>query len=206
VELRRYWSTAACLARVIKRQCTTSKERRITRWAYEHLVEDVPRRLDANPDLMRVRRERVEHPFGTIKARMGATHSIIVRSDPKTFWHGQVIGNVCTQTLKACRKLPIGRYRLARLGDGGLQFTIPELACAAELRRQFTLLVYDNRAYGMIKDGMVRANIKPLDPSVPRLDLLARAYGAAYARSKVRANSTTPSPAQSNDPNLLWST
>ena len=79
VELRRYWSTAACLACAIKRQCTTSKERRITRWVHEHLVEEVQTRLDANPDLMRVRRETVEHPFGTIKARMGATHFLMKR-------------------------------------------------------------------------------------------------------------------------------
>ena len=31
-------------------------------------------RLDCNPDAMRTRREVVEHPFGTIKMRMGATH------------------------------------------------------------------------------------------------------------------------------------
>ena len=62
MELRRYWSTAACLACVIKRQCTTSKERRIIRWVHEHLVEDVQRRLDANPDLMRVSARRLNIP------------------------------------------------------------------------------------------------------------------------------------------------
>ena len=31
-------------------------------------------RLDEHPEKMRQRRETVEHPFGTIKARMGATH------------------------------------------------------------------------------------------------------------------------------------
>jgi len=31
-------------------------------------------RLDQAPDAMRVRRQTVEHPFGTIKAWMGATH------------------------------------------------------------------------------------------------------------------------------------
>jgi DDE family transposase len=46
------------------------KERRISRWEYE-AVQD---RLDCNPDKMRVRRQTVEHPFGTIKAWMGATH------------------------------------------------------------------------------------------------------------------------------------
>jgi transposase len=79
MELRRYWSTAACLTCMIKRQCTPAKERRVTRWVHEHLVEDVQRRLDAHPDLMRVRRETVEHPFGTIKARMGATHFLMKR-------------------------------------------------------------------------------------------------------------------------------
>jgi hypothetical protein len=31
-------------------------------------------RLDENPDLMRVPRGTVEHPFSTIKAEMGETH------------------------------------------------------------------------------------------------------------------------------------
>jgi transposase len=79
MELRRYWSTASCLACQIKGQCTTGKERRITRWEHEHLVEDVQRRLDENPDAMLRRRETVEHPFGTIKARMGATHFLMKR-------------------------------------------------------------------------------------------------------------------------------
>ena len=34
----------------------------------------VQARLDRNPDKMRVRRPTVEHPFGTIKSWMGATH------------------------------------------------------------------------------------------------------------------------------------
>ena len=58
----------------LKSQCTTGPERRITRWEHEHLLEAVQQRLDANPQAMRQRRETVEHPFGTIKARMGATH------------------------------------------------------------------------------------------------------------------------------------
>lgn len=67
--LRRYWSTAACQGCAIKSQCTPSKERRMTRWGHEHVIEEVQRRLDSNPDAMRTLRETVEHPFGTIKAR-----------------------------------------------------------------------------------------------------------------------------------------
>jgi hypothetical protein len=57
--------------------CTTAKERRITRWEHEHILEAVQRRLDEHPEKMRQRRETVEHPFGTIKARMGATHFLM---------------------------------------------------------------------------------------------------------------------------------
>jgi transposase len=71
--LRRYW-TAACHSCGLKKQCTTAKQRRITRWEHEHLLEAVQQRLDKNPDRMRQRRETVEHPFGTIKSWMGSTH------------------------------------------------------------------------------------------------------------------------------------
>jgi hypothetical protein len=74
--LRRYW-TNACQSCAIKSSCTTSKERRITRWEHEHVLEAVQRRLDEHPEKMRQRRETVEHPFGTIKARMGATHFLM---------------------------------------------------------------------------------------------------------------------------------
>jgi transposase len=74
--LRRYW-TNACQSCAIKHHCTTGKERRITRWEHEHVLEAVQRRLDEHPEKMRQRRETVEHPFGTIKARMGATHFLM---------------------------------------------------------------------------------------------------------------------------------
>jgi transposase len=74
--LRRYW-TNACQSCAIKQSCTTGKERRVTRWEHENLLEAVQRRLDEHPEKMRQRRETVEHPFGTIKARMGATHFLM---------------------------------------------------------------------------------------------------------------------------------
>jgi hypothetical protein len=71
--LRRYW-TNACQSCAIKHSCTTAKERRITRWEHEHILEAVQRRLDEHPEKMRQRRQTVEHPFGTIKSWMGSTH------------------------------------------------------------------------------------------------------------------------------------
>jgi transposase len=76
LSLRRYWTTA-CRACPIKSRCTTGEQRRITRWEHEHVLEAVQQRLDENPKAMRQRRETVEHPFGTIKARMGATHFLM---------------------------------------------------------------------------------------------------------------------------------
>jgi transposase len=79
--LRRYWTTA-CPECPLKSQCTKGPERRITRWEHEHVLEAVQQRLDANPKAMRQRRETVEHPFGTMKARMGATH-FLTKTLPK---------------------------------------------------------------------------------------------------------------------------
>lgn len=71
--LRRYW-TNVCEACALKQHCTPSKQRRITRWENEAVLERAQSRLDQRPDAMIVRRSTVEHPFGTIKAWMGATH------------------------------------------------------------------------------------------------------------------------------------
>jgi len=48
--------------------------RNIKRWEHEGVLETMQQRLDQAPEKMAVRRQTVEHPFGTIKARMGATH------------------------------------------------------------------------------------------------------------------------------------
>ena len=71
--VRRYWTTA-CLSCPVKARCTTGRERRISRWEHEHLVDEMRDRMSRDPALMGLRRSTVEHPFGTIKAWMGATH------------------------------------------------------------------------------------------------------------------------------------
>ena len=71
--VRRYWANV-CQTCPVKARCTTGKERRITRWEHEHLVDEMRDRVSRDPTLMALRRSTVEHPFGTIKAWMGATH------------------------------------------------------------------------------------------------------------------------------------
>ena len=76
-KLRNYW-TNACKTCPLKSKCTPSPQRRIKRWVYEDVLERAQARLDKNPNAMRTRRETVEHPFGTLKMRMGATHFLCV--------------------------------------------------------------------------------------------------------------------------------
>ena len=73
LNLNVYWATA-CKDCSIKAQCTTGPERRIKRWEREEVLDAMQARLDAAPEKMQLRRQTVEHPFGTLKAWMGATH------------------------------------------------------------------------------------------------------------------------------------
>ena len=73
-----YW-TEDCHDCPLKSKCTTSDVRRIARWEHEDVLERVQKRIDCDPGKMRLRREMVEHPFGTIKSWMGATHFLMKR-------------------------------------------------------------------------------------------------------------------------------
>jgi transposase len=79
--MRRYW-TSACKTCALQAQCTTGSERRVARWEHEAVLETVQARLDRHPEKMTERRSTVEHPFGTIKCWMGATH-FLTRRLPK---------------------------------------------------------------------------------------------------------------------------
>lgn len=71
--LHTYWSSA-CKACPLKEKCTTSTERRVKRWEHEAVLEAMQARLKDTPEAMQIRKQTVEHPFGTLKAWMGATH------------------------------------------------------------------------------------------------------------------------------------
>lgn len=71
--IHKYWSSA-CPRCPLQGQCTTSSNRRITRWEHEAVLEAMQRRLDSKPKTMMVRRSTIEHVFGTLKHWMGSTH------------------------------------------------------------------------------------------------------------------------------------
>ena len=76
MKLHRYWSSNSkgC---PLKEKCTPSVQRRVTRWDHQDVLDEMQARLEQSPDAMRIRRSTVEHPFGTIKAWMGATHFLM---------------------------------------------------------------------------------------------------------------------------------
>ena len=76
MKLHRYWSPH-CQQCAIKEKCTPGEQRRIARWEHEEVLEAMQLRLDQAPDSMRIRRQTVEHPFGTIKLWMGSSHFLM---------------------------------------------------------------------------------------------------------------------------------
>jgi len=76
LKFHRYWSSH-CKSCTLKQQCTPSSERRVSRWEHESVLEAMQSRLDQAPEMMRIRRQTVEHTFGTLKSWMGATHFLI---------------------------------------------------------------------------------------------------------------------------------
>jgi hypothetical protein len=79
--LHKYWSSD-CPQCPMKSQCTKGPNRRIARWEHEDILEVVQDRLDSAPEAMRLRRQTVEHVFGTLKAWMGTSH-FLTRTLPR---------------------------------------------------------------------------------------------------------------------------
>lgn len=115
--IQMYFNCIACRDCGQRSKCTTSKRdpRRIRRWVHEGEMEDMQAKLDASPQTSVIRKQTVEHPFGTIKMWMGATHFLMRR-----------FTNVSTEI-----SLHILAYNLKRMisiwGAEGLKIKLKEL-------------------------------------------------------------------------------
>jgi len=78
---KRYWAhDPTCRACQLKPQCSNSKQsRRITRWEHQGQPDQMDNLMTSMPDSMLIRKQTVEHPFGTIKSWMGSTHFLTKR-------------------------------------------------------------------------------------------------------------------------------
>lgn len=74
-----YLRVLTCKPCPLKSQCTTSVARRIKRWEHEDRLEQTEALLAAWPESMNLRKSTAEHPFGTLKSWMGATHFLTRR-------------------------------------------------------------------------------------------------------------------------------
>src|ERR1022692_248903 len=81
-DIDHYRHLTACFTCPLKPKCTPDKLKRLKRWQHEDVLDRMQARLDHMPDAMGIRRQTVEHPFGTLKAWMGATH-FLTRTLPK---------------------------------------------------------------------------------------------------------------------------
>ncbi|MGA7325603.1 MAG: IS1182 family transposase [Rhodomicrobium sp.] len=76
----RYRNLTTCLSCGLKPQCapdspsTRDNIKHIKRWVHEGVLDTMQTRLDRMPKAMTIRRQTVEHTFGTLKAWMGSTH------------------------------------------------------------------------------------------------------------------------------------
>ena len=81
LELKRYWvNEPICRVCKMKPQCSKSKQsRKIARWKHQDQIDQMDRSMASMADSMLIRKQTVEHAFGTIKSWMGATHFLTRR-------------------------------------------------------------------------------------------------------------------------------
>ncbi|BAU74612.1 5-guanidino-2-oxopentanoate decarboxylase [Metapseudomonas furukawaii] len=75
---------------------------------------------------------------------------------------------------------------IALIGDGGIQFTLPELASAVEAGAPIIVLLWNNSGYGEIKRYMQNRDIPTIgvDIYTPDFQGLARAFGCNAAKAE----------------------
>jgi acetolactate synthase-1/2/3 large subunit len=179
---------------------------RDARTVLEALVDALPPRAAANEDLARAREAiRAEaladgEPFlplaaaldealgddgilagdSTMASYYGAVH--FVPMDARRRWiyptGYATLGYALPAAIGAKLAAP-ERPVIALAGDGGLLFTVAELATAAELGVPLPVVVPNNNGYGEIRAQMIEEQIAPIgvDLRVPDLPALGRAFG-----------------------------
>jgi thiamine pyrophosphate-dependent acetolactate synthase large subunit-like protein len=105
---------------------------------------------------------------------------------PLTWFHPNGYGTLGF-ALPAAIGAKLGKPRtpvVALVGDGGLQFTVQELATAAELELPLAVVLWCNGGYGQIRDGLRQRGVPPIGVNLRSPDhrLLAEAYGCRFVR------------------------
>src|SRR4029077_14999696 len=74
-----WYETDACLNCSMRQLCTNQKKRnrRVTRWIHQDVLDTVKKRVAQHPEMMKLRKAIVEHPFGTIKRSMNQSYFLL---------------------------------------------------------------------------------------------------------------------------------
>ena len=121
----RYYATSACKTCPITAKCTENKGgRRITRWADEHILEAMEQRVKARPDMLRQRKELVEHVFGTMKRHLQHGY-FLLKTLPKV--RAEFSLTVLTYNLKRVIAILGVPKLLAALLDPAIQEKVPSI-------------------------------------------------------------------------------
>ena len=81
MNMRKYFlDLMTCRACNLKPKCTNSPGvRRISRWEHQGSIDQMNDLMSDRPETTLIRKQTVEHPYGTIKCWMGATHFLTKR-------------------------------------------------------------------------------------------------------------------------------
>jgi acetolactate synthase-1/2/3 large subunit len=106
------------------------------------------------------------------------------RSRPRSYFHSASGFGTLGYALPAAfgAALAGGEPVIALIGDGGIQFTLPELSTAAELELPIPVIVWHNQGYREIENSMRAQNV-PVDSTridAPDFAAAAAAHGAGY--------------------------
>ena len=93
------------------------------------------------------------------------------------------------------------------IGDGGLMYTVAEMASAVEAKTPIICVLWNNQAFEEIKHAMVSAQVQPVgvDLHAPDFLMLARSMGweAAHANDIASLDGLLRAAAQRNQPSLI---
>ncbi len=121
-QLRCYW-TDACRSCPLKSQCTTDKgSRKIKRPLGQDAAERMFKRVALNPEVLKLRKQLVEHPFGSIKRWMRQDH-FLMRGKEKV--SGETSLTLLAYNLKRAIKLEGVEKLIAGLGKVGAKNMLP---------------------------------------------------------------------------------
>ena len=100
-----------------------------------------------------------------------------------------------------------GRPTVCLAGDGGIQFTLPELGAAREAELPLIVLLWNNNGYGEIKAYMEARGIEPIGVDIYTPDFLTIARGFGCEAEKLEDPRDLPAKlkaaAQRNRPTLI---